>query len=96
MFCIQHRINFCPHFSINVICAHLASLSAELGCQNLTSADLELLERIFSDMSIVVKIADVVEYFDLTAAAMIAKDSELNSGKLLVESLFKSYPAVRV
>lgn len=140
-----------------VLRAHLASFSAELACQNLTDADLELLERILGDMRSVLQLTDVVAYFDLNVrfhdviekaagngmltktmelldkmtlryrflslslsgrlkesfnehsrmvkafkerdakgAAAIAKESALNSGKLLVESFFKSYPAVRV
>lgn len=137
--------------------AHLAFFSAELACQNLTDADLDLLERILGDMNSAVQVTDVVAYFDLNVrfhdviekaagngilrktmesldkmtlryrflslsfsgrlkdsfnehsrivkafkerdakgAAALAKESALNSGKLLVESFFKSYPAVRV
>lgn len=45
--------------------AHLAFFSAELACQNLTDADLDLLERILGDMNSAVRSTDVVAYFDL-------------------------------
>lgn len=140
-----------------VVRAHLASLSTELGCQNLNDKDLNLLEKIVKDMKLAVRSANVAEYFTLNikfhdiietaggngtlsrimesldkmtyryrflslslhgrltqsleehakimealkkkdheAAAQIAKESALNSGKLLMKYFLNHSSAVRL
>lgn len=46
-----------------VLRAHLTSFATELACQNLTNADLELLERILGEMKLAVQVSDVITYF---------------------------------
>lgn len=74
-----------------VIRAHLASLTAELACQNLTNANLELLEKILGEMNVAVQHADVVVYFDLNVRFHHVIERAAGNGTLakIMESIDK-------